>query len=157
MLTKTLCMKCASTMVFLLALGACSSGRWNGSKFVGEGTVNGKKPNGESTEAFTLSTRKAKSGPRLFINMDAANHVLGDCGLEVWNRAGATEGAFELVYPDTQCDTIVHGKKITVKIYTGNITIAGNEVKLLLMGSAFVPADGATYKFDITGKRKGWF
>jgi hypothetical protein len=157
MLAKTLCMKCASALVFLLALGACSSGKWNGAKFVGEGTVNGSKPTGEATEAFTLTTRKVKSGDRLFINMDAANHVLGDCSLNVWNRADEREGAFELVYPDTQCDTIVDGKKITVKIYTGDITVAGDEVKLSLMGSAFVPADGATYKIDITGKRKGWF
>jgi hypothetical protein len=155
MLNKTRCMKCVA--VFLLALGACSSGKWNGAKFVGEGTINGKKPDGAANETFTLSMKKVKSGERRFINMDAANHVLGYCGLEVWNRAGDTEGAFELVYPDTQCDTIVDGKKITVKIYTADITIAADEVKLSLMGSAFVPADGAVYRFEITGKRKSWF
>jgi hypothetical protein len=89
--------------------------------------------------------------------MDAANHVLADCSLNVWNRDNQIEGTFELVYPDTQCDTLVDGKKVTVKVYTGKITIAGDEVRLLLMGNAFVPADGAVYEFDVTGKRKGWF
>jgi len=157
MLSKTLKIKCAFAAVFLLAVGACSSGRWNGSKFVGEGTVNGKKPKGESTEAFTLDAKKAKSGPRLFITMDAANHVIADCDLEVWNRDNEREGAFELVYPDTICDTLVDGKKITVKVYTGNITVTSDEVKLSLQGSSFAPADGSTYKLEVTGKRKGWF
>ena len=150
-------MKYAFVAMCLLVSGACSSGRWNGAKYAGEGTVNGKKPKAEATEAFTLATKKAKSGPRLFITMDAANHVLGDCDLEVWNRANEREGAFELVYPDTICDTLVDGKKITVKVYTGNITVTGDEVRLSLQGSSSVPADGATYTFDITGKRKGWF
>ncbi len=144
-------------MILCGLFGLNSCGKWNNRAYSGEGTVNGAKPAGETIEKFKLETKNAVSGKRRFITMDAANHVLGYCGLEVWNRDNATEGNFELVYHDTQCDTIVNGKKITVRVTSGDIVIKGDEVKLSLIGNDYTPGGyGAVYRFEITGKSKGW-
>lgn len=64
MLTKTLCTKYASVAACLFALSSCSSGPWNGAKFIGERTVNGKEPVAEVVETFKLETKDAVSGKR---------------------------------------------------------------------------------------------
>ena len=156
MFAKKLSIKFVAIILSLFWLVACSSDLWKGGTYVGEGTVNGVKPGGAAGETFKLETKDAKSGKRRFVTMDAANYVLGYCGLEVWSRENATEGKFELTYPDTECDTIVNGKKITVKVTAGDIMISGDEVKLSLIGNdGTTGGSGAVYQFEITGKRKG--
>lgn len=156
MFVKKLSSRLVAIVLCLFWFSSCSSDLWKGGTYVGEGTVNGVKPSGAAGETFKLETKDAKSGKRRFITMDAANHVLGYCGLEVWNRENATEGKFELTYPDTECDTIVNGKKITVHVTTGDIMISGDDVKLSLVGNdARTGGSGAVYQFEITGKRKG--
>lgn len=136
-------------------LSSCSSDLWKGGTYVGDGTVNGVKPGGSAGETFKLETKDAKSGKRRFVTMDPANYVLGYCGLEVWSRENASEGKFELTYPDTECDTIVNGKKVTVKVTGGDIMISGNEVKLSLIGNdGTTGGSGTVYKFEITANRK---
>lgn len=136
-------------------LAACGAGLWKGREFSGEGKINGAKPSGNRSEKFKLETIEKGINKRKFITMDAANSVLGYCGLEVWNRNDLTEGKFELVYPDTECDTMLDGKKVTVFVTSGDITIAGDEVKLVLVGREKL--SGKVYNFEINGKSKDLF
>lgn len=138
-------------------LTACGAGLWKGREFSGSGTINGVKPagGGAESEKFKLETLEKGINKRKFITMDAANFVLGYCGLEVWNRNDATEGKFELVYPDTQCDTMIDGKKITVFVTSGEINVEGKEVSLSLTGRDKIT--GKIYNFEINGSRKGLF
>ncbi len=149
-------MKVKIILIFsVLCLLAACGGLWKGKEFSGEGTINGAKPSNAGSEKFKLETMEKGINKRKFITMDAANAVLAYCGLEVWNRNNETEGRFELVYPDTQCDTTIEGKKVTVFVTRGEIIVESNEVKLSLVGSEKI--SGKTYNFEITGKSKGVF
>lgn len=153
--TTTIFIRVTFILCAFLLLTACGAGLWKGREFSGEGTVNGAKTANAGEEKFKLETREKGINKRKFITMDAANSVLGYCGLEVWNRNDQTEGKFELVYPDTQCDTTVDGKKVTVFVTSGEITVANDEVKLSLIGRDKI--SGKIYNFEITGKGKRLF